>query len=254
MSLSHNEQIARFGMTTAQAHAVRDKALACGIDQTAARAAWLALSNELRGDVGNQFAGQRHPEATRLHMLAALANGATIEAATDAARAFAFTAQPMTDDQLHARLEAQGYAKEHNGGGTFIYRKGNVVVSGADGDLPSVHWFMVGIYADWANDAESVVHTFTDWSGFPEFADMGGPRDIWADLADAELMATRYGEAIADGATHDAAARDARFFTDNGTADDARAMMAENDAAQGPCPDLHAYCVQVIARNEPKPA
>jgi hypothetical protein len=152
------------------------------------------------------------------------------------------------DAALHARLEAQGYAKQHNGGCTHVYTKGNIVVSGADGDLPSLHWYCIGIYSDWQG-SDDCWHNFSDWTAYPEFSDMGGPRDLWADLADAELMAARYGEAIADGQSPEYAERDARFFTDNGTADDARWMMADNDSAGKPCPDLHAYCLEIIARN-----
>lgn len=92
MALTLSEQFARFGMTTEQAHSIRDKAMASGCDLQAARDAWRTLSDELRGDVGNQFAGQRHPEATRLHLLAKLADGAPLPDAVEAARAFAFTA------------------------------------------------------------------------------------------------------------------------------------------------------------------
>lgn len=157
----------------------------------------------------------------------------------------------MTDEQLHAALEARGYAREFNGGGTYIYRKGMVVISGADCDLPSLHWYGIGIYADWLNDVDSCFAGFADFTAEDGFSDMGPARDIWADIAEAEAMAARYAEGIADGASPDAAARDARFFCDHGTACDARAMMAENDAAPRPCPDLHAYCLEVIARHAP---
>lgn len=153
----------------------------------------------------------------------------------------------MNDTELHAALEARGYTKEHNGGGTFIYRKGNIVVSGADGDLPCLHWYSIGIHTDWQSGEESW-HNFIDWSDEPDFAALGGPRNLYADLSDAELMAELYGAAIAE--SHERAARDARFFTDNGTADDARWMMADNDRAARPCPDLHAYCLEIIARSE----
>jgi 4-alpha-glucanotransferase len=91
MALSHNEQIARFGMTTAEALAIRDQALAANIDQTAARQAWQALLYELRGNKGQPFICPQHPEAVRFHMIAQLANGASIADATAAAHAFAFT-------------------------------------------------------------------------------------------------------------------------------------------------------------------
>lgn len=47
----------------------------------------------------------------------------------------------MNDTELHARLEAQGFIRTFNGGNTHIYVKGDIVVSGADGDLPSEHWY-----------------------------------------------------------------------------------------------------------------
>lgn len=91
------------------------------------------------------------------------------------------------DSELHAALEARGYVKEHNGGGTFIYRKGNIVVSGSDGDLPSLHWFMIGLYADWLNGFDCI-KSWSDWSALPDYAHMGGPLDIWACLQEAESM------------------------------------------------------------------
>lgn len=92
MTLTIDQQRARFGMTTQEAHAIRDKAAASLNDLTAARAAWQALAYELRGNKGQPFQCPQHPEAVRIHMLAALADGATIDAAVNAARAFAFTA------------------------------------------------------------------------------------------------------------------------------------------------------------------
>jgi hypothetical protein len=89
MALSESEQVARFGMTLEAAHALRDRALTARIDHKAARRAWQALADELRGDIGNQFAGQPHPESTRLQMLSALADGLTIESAVAIARDYA---------------------------------------------------------------------------------------------------------------------------------------------------------------------
>lgn len=92
MTLSHEQQIERFGMTTAEAEAIRDRAAAMSPkDVKKARAAWQALSYELRGNKGQPHQCPRHPEAVRFRMLQALADGASIEGATDAARTFAWS-------------------------------------------------------------------------------------------------------------------------------------------------------------------
>lgn len=89
--LTHDQQIERFGMTFADALAVRDAAEKSAVDLTKARAAWQALSYELRGNKGHPFICPQHPEAVRIKMLAALGAGETIDQAVDTARAFAFT-------------------------------------------------------------------------------------------------------------------------------------------------------------------
>ena len=111
-----------------------------------------------------------------------------ISAAWLLAKAAYFTS-PATDDQLHAALEARGYVKEHNGGNTHIYRRGNVVVSGADGDLPSPHWFTIGAYVDWERDGNDLHYCCSDFSDEPGFEDQGGPLDIFAELDKAEYLA-----------------------------------------------------------------
>jgi hypothetical protein len=81
MPLSHEQQLARFGMTTAEACALRDRVLyALGPKAVAeACAAW----SELAADVRSLPADAPHPEAIRLALLQALAD------AVKAARSFA---------------------------------------------------------------------------------------------------------------------------------------------------------------------
>ena len=93
----------------------------------------------------------------------------------------------MDDATLHTQLAARGYALTHNGGNTHVFIKGNIVVSGADGDLPSEHWYCVALYNDWENCGDAL-QQFSDWSAESGFADMGGPRDIWADIDTLERM------------------------------------------------------------------
>lgn len=91
----------------------------------------------------------------------------------------------MTDEELNAALENKGYVLETQGMAPPLYRKGNIVVSGADCDLPSEHWYTIAIYTEWF--AGSEVEWFqSDYSGVPGFEDQDGPRDFWADLALAE--------------------------------------------------------------------
>ncbi|KPL67384.1 hypothetical protein SZ64_04255 [Erythrobacter sp. SG61-1L] len=72
-------------MTTAEAHAIRDRAQALpGLNIAAARNAWRELLEDIRG-----LNDGPHPEAIRLHMLKAICDGAGIAGAKDAARQFA---------------------------------------------------------------------------------------------------------------------------------------------------------------------
>ncbi len=89
--LTHAQQIERFGMSYTEALAVRDVAEKSVADLSKARAAWQALSYELRGNKGHPFICPQHPEAVRIKMLSALAAGETVDQATATARAFAFT-------------------------------------------------------------------------------------------------------------------------------------------------------------------
>lgn len=91
MALTLEQQVARFGMTTEQALAIRDKAVASGCDLTAARAAWQTLAYEMRGNKGQPWQAPQHPEAVRLRMLSGIADGLTIPDAVAAARAFALS-------------------------------------------------------------------------------------------------------------------------------------------------------------------
>lgn len=91
MTLTHEQQIERFGMTTKQARAIRNKAEKACPDLSAARKAWQDLSYELRGDKGQPFQCPRHPEAIRLKMLECIADGETVARSVEIAREFAFS-------------------------------------------------------------------------------------------------------------------------------------------------------------------
>lgn len=60
-------------------------------------------------------------------------------------------------------------------------------------------------------------------------------------------------DSIAAGLSMGDALRFARMRLNQLTPDDARAFMAENDAAAKPCPDLHAHCLEIIAAAEAAP-
>lgn len=237
MALTHQEQIARFGMTAAEAHAIRDKALAAGINCDAARAAWKALAEELRGDIANQYAGQRHPEATRLHMLAKLADGASVADATEAARAFAWSKpeawRAEFPDYPADCIPALGngwtdLSWRNDGGPSFRHDASDVVLWCLWPDpamregIDAPHYLFV--QTSLADDVESL-----------RCDTLGDVRDVL------DHLATIPGATMAD------ALLGARLRLNQLTADDARALMAENDAAPNPCPDLHAHCVAIIA-------
>jgi hypothetical protein len=84
MPLSHEQQLALFGMTTAEACALRDRVQAAlGPKAVAeARAAWSDMAADLR-------AWHAHPEAVRLRLLQALADGHALADAMKAARSSA---------------------------------------------------------------------------------------------------------------------------------------------------------------------
>lgn len=95
----------------------------------------------------------------------------------------------MTDQELHAALAAQGWRTEFNGGGTHIMRKGALVLSGVDGDLPSLHWYCLTVSPQWDSQPDAApVHSFTDASA--EWQD-SQPRDLWADIREATAIANR---------------------------------------------------------------
>jgi hypothetical protein len=89
----------------------------------------------------------------------------------------------MTD--LITRLEAQGWRKEHEGGNCHSMRKGALVLTGFDGDLPDSNWFYVGLYG--APDDELPLWSESDASA--EFPDINPPRDIWAAIREGEARA-----------------------------------------------------------------
>lgn len=82
-------------------------------------------------------------------------------------------------------LIAEGWSLFHNGGGTHVLRKGRLILSGADGDLPDSGWFMLALYRDWDSDLDSLVWSATDASA-EGWHDMGGPLDIRAAIAEGE--------------------------------------------------------------------
>lgn len=84
MTLTQSQAAARFGMTLAEAHQVRDKAAAVctGADAAKARAAWSGMADVCR-------ASAHHPELIRFKFLQSLADGQPIDQAAKAARQFA---------------------------------------------------------------------------------------------------------------------------------------------------------------------
>lgn len=85
------------------------------------------------------------------------------------------------DAALYAEIEAMGFDREHNGGGTYIYRRGNVIVSGYDGHLPSRNWYRVGLYDDgqWCDEC---VASWQDGSAYPDISGATERGDIMADI------------------------------------------------------------------------
>ena len=76
--ITQQEASARFGMSLEEAHKVRDRAAKACPDMAAARAAraaWQALADELRGSKGQPFTCPQHPESVRFRMLQAIADG-----------------------------------------------------------------------------------------------------------------------------------------------------------------------------------
>lgn len=101
---------------------------------------------------------------------------------------------------LAESLLAEGWTRFHNGGGTHVLRKGRLILSGADGDLPDSGWFMLALYRDWDSDLDSLVWSATDASA-EGWQDMGGPLDIREAIAEGEAqeiaLAMREGREIA---------------------------------------------------------
>lgn len=84
------------------------------------------------------------------------------------------------------KLEQEGFKRFMNGGGTYIYRKayegkGELVVSGADGDLPQAGWWIICLYDDF-DDSEATSGVLAD----DHSAENGGDaRDFAAALLEA---------------------------------------------------------------------
>lgn len=84
--LTQTQAAARFGMSLAQAHKIRDKAASKCKDMAEARAAWNALRAEL-WPAGQPIAKDAvHPELVRFKMLQAIASGASASEAAAIAR------------------------------------------------------------------------------------------------------------------------------------------------------------------------
>lgn len=85
-------------------------------------------------------------------------------------------------------LEGRGYVREFQGGNIHVMRRGNIIVSGVDGDLPSEGWWMIGVYHNWDNAEE-----FPQWDCVDQSAD--GPnfpkRDFAHCIAEAEKVEAR---------------------------------------------------------------
>lgn len=84
MTLTIDQQRARFGMTQQDAHRVRDLAL-----QSLTPAATAAARKAWRDMAGIVRASARHPETVRFYFLSALADGASVTDATAATITYA---------------------------------------------------------------------------------------------------------------------------------------------------------------------
>lgn len=81
-------------------------------------------------------------------------------------------------------IEDRGFSFFENGGGTKILRKGKLVVSGADGDLPGWNWFTIATYENFEDHDCEPEFCESDFSA--EFPDMNEPRDFFEVLNEAE--------------------------------------------------------------------
>jgi hypothetical protein len=82
-------------------------------------------------------------------------------------------------------LIAEGWQKHFNGGGTHILRKGRLVLSGADGDLPDSGWWILALYSDWeAQDSLPVWSMSDESSEYPETP----ARDLAEAIAEGEAL------------------------------------------------------------------
>lgn len=85
-------------------------------------------------------------------------------------------------NDLISQLEAQGWRKEHEG---HSMRKGALVLTGFDGDLPRDGWWMISLYR--APDDELPMWSESDASA--EWPDINAPRDFWAAVREGEAQA-----------------------------------------------------------------
>ena len=92
----------------------------------------------------------------------------------------------MNDKELYSKLEALGWRRESNGGNTHVMRKGALVLCGADGGMPSLHYFTLMVAPQWDIDADiepqwQTVDISDQWKECE-------PRDLWEMIAVAEAF------------------------------------------------------------------
>ena len=130
----------------------------------------------------------------------------------------------MTD--LIETLTAQGWRKEHEGGNCHSMRKGQLVLTGFDGDLPQDGWWMIGLYR--APDDDAPLWSESDASA--EWPDINAPRDFWATVREGEAQAIAL--AFADALRADLSAEQWEAM---------RARNASPEYADGSCAS-HDFC------------
>lgn len=87
----------------------------------------------------------------------------------------------QTQQEMFDLLTKRGYSLEQMGGGTEVFRRSNIIVSGADCDLPDLGWYCIARYQDWeGGDCETVLCQISDESAHP--GDGNEPRNFVADL------------------------------------------------------------------------
>lgn len=149
----------------------------------------------------------------------------------------------MAHDIL-GNLERLGWTVFPNGGGTRLLRKGALVLSGFDGDLPDDHWFTVTLWPDFDSGESEHVWGLSD--GTAEFADCGPAMALHDAIATAETVEREYRDEIAGGDAPEIAARTIRVRQLQGTLDDFRSLLEEERGAASPCPDaIRFYCEEI---------